>query len=128
MVKVSGTDTRPGALVVAPAAGEPPAAFAASALAWLVLFAWLTALPAFCASLPGKPLAGAEPGAAGLLPPPGGVLVLAAPADGYAPLAGVPGLKSSISMPVPRAARSSCTSRLGMSSVVGTALPRRRTV
>jgi hypothetical protein len=36
-----------------------------------------------------------------------------------------PTLTSPNWMPVPRAASSSCTSRLGMSTLVGTALPRR---
>jgi hypothetical protein len=123
MVKVSGTAVRPGALGAAPVApaSAPPCSPARSALASL---AELTAPPAPCAALPASLAAGGAPAAAGPPPPVGGAAGAAAPVD---PPAG-PGLKLEIAMPVPRAARSSCTSRLGMSSVVGTALPRRMTV
>src|SRR5205823_10252594 len=99
--------------------------------------------------LPGQLCAGAEPGAAGFEPPPGGEPAwpvepgLAPAADepleleppelpGAEPLddaaEGVPGLKSWICTPVPLAAWLSCTISAGMSTDVGTALPRRITV
>src|SRR2546421_1375474 len=124
MVKVSGIDTRPGTVVLEE--GAPAVPFAALACAWLPPFACVTPLPAFCACLAGNPCAGGAPGAAGLFPPPGGVLPFAGLEP--EPLDAAPGLKSPITTPVPWAALSSCTRRLGMSTVVGTALPSRSTV
>src|SRR5438309_7209789 len=106
MVKVSGTDSRPGTLELDE--GVPCWPFAASACAWLTPLACVTAWPACCACLAGKPWAGGAPGAAGLLPPPAGVLPPdAAPDPAPLPVERGPGLKSPITTPVPLAALSS---------------------
>src|SRR5947208_17108395 len=77
-VNVSGTWVSPGVLAAdeaAPPCGavDPGPEAGALACAWLVLLACVTPLPAFWACLPGQLCAGAEPGAAGLWPPPTGV-------------------------------------------------------
>src|SRR4051794_11440916 len=81
MLKVSGTETSPGALVPAVASPDEPTALALSAFPCSLPLACETALPAPCACLAGKPCAGAAPGAPGLFPPPGGVAVLDEPEE-----------------------------------------------
>src|SRR4051794_31898103 len=83
------------------------------------LFVSLTAPPAFCAAPPG-PLCAGVLELAGPVLPPGGVLELAGAPVLVEPAA----VRSPVWMlvnliPVPRAARSSWTSRLGMSTVLG---------
>src|SRR4051812_855450 len=118
--KSSGMLSRPGELVAA-APFAPPAGVVPPAAAFEPL-AELTAFDAPWAAWPGALCAGGAPGAVGPEPPLGGVEPVEA---GAAPglVLRVPALTSVNLMPVPREARSSCTSRLGMSTEAGIDLP-----
>src|SRR4051812_28018373 len=113
-VKSRPTDSRPGAAApVVPVEDELPAGCAPFSVP---VFEALSAAPcAACLAWPGPLCAVPE-----LEPPAAGAGVGAAVRS--------PVWILSKEMSVPRAARSSCISRLGMSTVLGTALPRRMTV